>query len=165
MTTVVMLVCPGLHVSFYSLCKLPPMKYLLLAFLFISCSKTMDHPLPTAKTNKVLVSDYLIKDLDSTVLSITMEPVLYCYGYKMGQTPRPCDIFVYATVTLSKPIDKGLQIELVQKNKYNDESAVTMIIFPNITTSLLNTGFSNQNNVDVPDTYRIGKVVTISDVK
>ena len=99
------------------------------------------------------------------MLNITLEPVLYCYGYHMGQTPRPCDIFVYATVTLSKPITKGLQIELIRTNEYHDETAVTMVMLPNTTNAFLNTGFSNQNNIDVPDVFRIRKVVIIPDLK
>jgi len=137
------------------------MKYLIFALLFISCSKAIDYPLSEKKNSNVLVSSYLIKNLDSSILSIALEPALYCYGYQEDEIYRPCDIFVYATVTLSKPISKGLQIELIQKNKYNDETAVTIVILPNATTAVLNTGFTNQNNVDVPDVYRIRKVVAI----
>lgn len=137
------------------------MKYLVIAFLLISCTKSAVNTTTANKSNNVLSSSYLIQDLDSTKLSITLEPTVVCYSYKNGEIPKPCNIFVYATVTLSKPIESGLQIEL-QRQNLNDNSVVILVIAPNTVKAELNTGFQNQNNQDVPDVVRIRKVTTIS---
>lgn len=136
------------------------MKYLVIAFLFISCAKSADNTMIDKKSNNVLVSSFLVQDLDSTLLSITLEPNVVCYSYKDGETPLPCNIFVYATVHLSKPLVSEIHIEL-QRQTANDNSIVMMVIAPNTVQTVLNTGFSNQNNQDVPDVVRIRKVTIV----
>ena len=136
------------------------MRYLVIAFLLISCTKSVENTPIVKQTNNVLTSSYLVQDLGSTRLSITLEPNVVCYSYQKGAIPKPCDIFVYATVNLSKPINAGLQIELERQN-VNDNSMVVMVIAPNTTQTILNTGFQNQNNQDVPDVLRIHKITLI----
>jgi len=136
------------------------MKYLVIVILLISCTKSVENSSVAKSTNNVLNSSYLIQDLDSTRLSISLEPNVVCYSYKNGEIPKPCDIFVYATINLSKPIKAGLQIEL-QREDLNSNSTVIMVIAPNTTQTILNTGFQNQNNEDVPDVVRIRKITLV----
>jgi hypothetical protein len=136
------------------------MKYLVIVFLLISCSKSVDH-LPTVnKNSNVLESGLLIRNLDSTILSITLEPNVVCYSYQDGETSRPCDILVYATVHLSRPLVSELHIELKREN-VGDDAEVVLVIAPNTATTILNTGFSNHDNQDVPDNVRIGKITVV----
>ncbi len=88
------------------------MKYLVIAFLFISCAKSAENTTIVKKNNNVLISSFLVQDLDSTQLSITLEPTVVCYAYKDGETAPPCNIFVYATVHLSTPLASEIHIEL-----------------------------------------------------
>ena len=136
------------------------MKYLVIAFLLVSCTKSVTNTSLVHQNNNVLNSSYLVKDLGITRLSIALEPQVVCYSYQNGEIPKPCNIFVYATVNLSKPIESGLMIEL-QRQNLNDISTVVMVIAPNTTSVVLNTGFSNQNNLDVPDIVRIRKVTLV----
>lgn len=136
------------------------MKYLVIVLLLVSCSKSIENTNPVNKSSNVLASGYLVRDLDSTTLSITLEPNVVCYSYKDGEPFKPCDIFVYATIYLSKPITSELHIELKRENP-NDNAAVVLVIAPNSTTTILNTGFSNHDNQDVPDNVRIGKITIV----
>lgn len=136
------------------------MKYLVIAFLFFSCTKSIDNTPVTHQNNNVLNSSNLVQDLGNTIVSISLEPLVQCYSYQNGEIPKPCDIFVYATVKLSKPIDSRLKIELIRQN-LNDYSSVIMIIAPNTASVVLNTGFQNQNNQDVPDIMRIRNIAVI----
>ena len=130
------------------------MKYLVIAFLLVSCSKSIENTAIVNKNSNVLASSFLIRDLDSTLLSITLEPNVVCYAFKAREAPKPCNIFVYATVHLSKPLVSELHIELKRDNLI-DQSTVILVIRPNTVNTILNTGFSNPDNQDVPDNVRI----------
>ena len=136
------------------------MKYLVIVFLLVSCSKSVENSAIVQKNSNVLASPLLVRDLDSTLLSITLEPNVVCYSYRNGATPRPCNIFVYATVHLSKPLKSSLHIELKREN-LNDEAQVVLVIAPNSLVTELNTGFSNHDNQDVPDNVRIVKITVV----
>ncbi len=136
------------------------MKYLVMAFLLVSCAKSVDHSPIVHKNSNVLSSSFLVRNLDSTVLSITLEPNVVCYSYKDTATSKPCDIFVFATVHLSRPLASELHIELNREN-VGDNAQVVLVMAPNTTSAELNTGFSNHDNQDVPDNVRIGKITFV----
>ena len=136
------------------------MKYVVIAFLLVSCSKSIENSTIINKNSNVLASPFLVRDLDSTILSITLEPNVECYSFQNGATPRPCNIYVYATVQLSKPLVSELHIELKREN-VGDNAAVVLVIAPYTQKTILNTGFSNHDNQDVPDNVRIGKITVV----
>jgi hypothetical protein len=144
------------------------MKYLVIAFLFLACTKTISHPnsgtldnpSPIKVNGNIFTSNYLVKDLDSSILSITLEAYLYCYAHEENENTRPCDIFAAATVNLSKPLQTGLKIEVIKQTHYTD-SLIVIIIQPNQTEVTVNTGFSLINNIKIPDVFRIQKVTAI----
>lgn len=133
------------------------MKYLVMALLLVACSKSVDQAPVAHRNDNVLESPFLVRDLNGTLLSITLEPNVVCYSYKDGETARPCDIFVYATVHLSKPLKGELHIELKRENTGKTD-VVILVIAPNSVSTILNTGFSNHDNLDVPDNVRIEKI-------
>ncbi len=149
--------------------KLSLMKYLVIVFLFLSCSKNINHPdsgsydnpLPVKVNGNIFTSDFLVKDLDSSILSITLEAYLHCYAHEADENTQPCDVFVAAKVNLSTPLQTGLEIEVIKENQFTD-SLIVFIIQPNQTEVTLNTGFSLLSNTKIPNIFRIQKVTAIS---
>jgi hypothetical protein len=134
----------------------------------ISCTKSVTEQNNSdlvKTTTSVLQSKYLIKDLGNTVLTITMEPVVTCYSYANGQTPKPCDIFVSATCTLSNPVNTSIKVVIEKtniaeedKNTSNNVTTTTMVVnlAPNTTSLTFKSIFPNLNNQNIPDAqYRI----------
>lgn len=136
------------------------MKYLVMALLLVACSKSVDQAPVAQRNDNVLESSFLVRDLNGTLLSITLEPNVVCYSYKDGEAARPCDIFVYATVHLSKPLTDELHIELRRETSAGTDDVV-LVIAPNSVNAILNTGFSNQDNLNVPDNVRIRKITMV----
>ena len=147
------------------------MKYLVIIFLFFSCIKSVDNPASMdderiKKTNTTLESKYLIKDLGITILTITLDPMVTCYTYRNGQIPRPCDIFVDISCTLSKPITSAIRVELSKLNIMEMERApnarevesVVLIIAPNTTKITMKSTLTNLNNQHIPDIFRLDNV-------
>jgi hypothetical protein len=150
---------------------------LLLIGLFFSCTKSIDNiqPLPQTsqlkQTDQTLSSKYLVRELAGTTLAITMDPVVTCYGYRNGEQPKPCDITIEITCTLSNPIDKGISIEVqkitdvdIKKDKGNagaasQATAVMLNIAPHTTKVTLKTNLSNPDNQDIADLFRLGNVM------
>lgn len=141
------------------------MKYLLIACLFLfSCSKTAEMiqtPEKQQTTHTFLESTYLVKDLGSTLLKITLEPVLSCYGYVPGQTPRPCDIMIEVTCTLSKPISGAIKVELsrmfkadIQSPNGQTETVIQLNIAPN-TKEVIFSSRMTSNSTELRDIFRI----------
>lgn len=127
------------------------MKYLLL-LLLIGCTKSTLIP----KTDgNILYSNKLIVNLDSTVLSITLMPYLHCYSLKEN---KPCIILVEATITLSKPIQKWISLELV-RDSLGFKSSIGIVLPKNVTIIIFNTSFLLQTNIIAPqDIFRIEHV-------
>ena len=155
--------------------KIAIIKYLSISLLFFSCTKTVenniavDNPSLSKQTNTALQSIYLVKDLDSTKLTITLNPVVSCYSYKNGETPKPCNILIDINCVLSKPVQGFIKIEIekVNDNGANkagagnldpSQHAIVFNIAPNTTHITLSSTFTNPNNQDVVDTYRIAHV-------
>jgi hypothetical protein len=96
------------------------MKLLLLFFVFssvlFSCSKSLEIPPETIKTT-TSATRTLVRNLDSTVLTVTIAPVVVCYSYANGSFPRPCDAFVEITCTLSRPIQASVSVKLMCSDK------------------------------------------------
>jgi hypothetical protein len=141
-------------------------QYLSIIFLFFSCTKNADNTILSGQTITVLESRYMFKDLDSTILTIKMDPVVTCYSYRNGETPKPCDIFITITCELSRPI-KGLikaEINRIDNLEINKSSgaeelpSIVLNIAPNSTRVTLNTNISNSNNQNISDLFRIGSV-------
>jgi hypothetical protein len=96
------------------------MKLLLLFFVFssllFSCSKSLDIPPETIKTTTSAMRT-LVRNLDSTVLTVTITPVVVCYSYANGSFPRPCDAFIEITCKLSRPIQASVSVKLMCSDK------------------------------------------------
>lgn len=135
------------------------MKYLLILILFASCSKAVGIP-GTQKANTVFTSPSLEQQLDGTMLTVTMEPVVTCYSYADGEPQKPCDIFIEVTCTLSNSIAHSVSIELAKID--NDElktDPVFINIAPNVIEFSFKSSFTNQNNITIPDVFRIEKAI------
>ncbi len=146
----------------YQMKLFPPVLAFAL-FLLFSCNKSLDKPVETEKRTTLRVSD-LVRNLDSTVLTISLVPEVVCYSYPNGSVPRPCDIFVEIRCVLSRPIRAGINVELTRSNttgmlKYTVEPAmIGLYIAPNTRQISFRTTLSNKNNQAVTDTYRISSL-------
>jgi hypothetical protein len=146
-------------------------KYLLLFSLLASCTKTVEF-LPVNKTATVPESRYLIKQLGDAVLTISMEPIITCYGFRKGETPKPCNIYIEITCALSKPVPHSIKIELIKINTQNaaklwqpeNANPITLTIVPNTIRAILKSSFTNRDNQTVPDYFRIASVAVYDQV-
>jgi hypothetical protein len=142
--------------------------YLLIVLTLISCSKEINEPAPLI-TESSIETFGLNRDLDSTVLSATLLPVVTCYAYDQGETPKPCDIFVTVTCHLSRPITKRLYIEMIKVNETGwdkkgidaetDSSTMILDIAPGIQEITFTTIFSNPDNLHVAGLFTFGKII------
>jgi len=151
------------------------MKKILLIGLFVSClscTKSVTNTVTQKDTpglikviNTATDSTYFTRDLGSTTLTVSMNPVVTCYNYKDGETPKPCDIFIDIVCHLSNPINACVKVEIekrdvVEENQNAaveaDVKTVVLVIAPNTTQITFPSTFTNTNNLNVPDTqYRI----------
>ena len=143
--------------------KLSPLLVIVLSLFLFACSKNVGEP-GTQKTSTVLESRFLEKNLGATVLKITMEPVVTCYSYSNGEAPRPCEILINVTCTLSTPIQKSIQVSLGKlttdslNGLLEDPEVIGLYIAPGTKKIMFRTNLPNLNNNNIPDVFRITAV-------
>jgi hypothetical protein len=144
--------------------KLPLLLFVLTSFLF-SCTKSLDTPPEMIKTNTTGISRSLVRDLDSTVLTVTIAPVVVCYSYASGSAPRPCDTFLEIRCELSRPIWASVSLELTgSSNKQivlGSAMVLPMIGFhlaPNIKQFIIRENINGRSKEYVTETYSITSV-------
>ncbi len=149
-------------------------KCLLIGLLIscLSCTKSVtntatpkDTPGLIQAVNTAVDSTYFTRDLGSTTLTINMNPVLTCYSSNVGETPKPCNIFIDIVCHLSNPINAFVKVEIEKRDVVEqtqnagyvaDVKTVVLMIAPNTTKITFPSTFTNKNNQDVPDTqYKI----------
>jgi hypothetical protein len=108
-----------------------------LLVLLLSCTKSVDVQ-PVVKTNATYS---LEKRIDGSTVRVVLEPILVCYSYKNGQIPKPCDIFVEATVYITPKLTNHLEIALT-----NGVDKSYIVVFPGVEKTKLRSGLSNSNN-------------------
>lgn len=77
--------------------------------LLFSCTRNVDTPLEPVVDSSFQKST-IVHDLDSTVLTLTIQPTVVCYGSK--QDAGPCTLFIDITSSLSRPISAAVRIEV-----------------------------------------------------
>ncbi len=145
-------------------------KCLLIGLLVscLSCTKSVTNTITQKDTpgliqavNTAADSTYFTIDLGSTTLTINMNPIVTCYSYNTGETPKPCNIFIDIVCHLSNPINAFVKVEIekrdvVEQDQNAGVKTVVLVIAPNTTRITFPSTFTNKNNQDVPDTqYRI----------
>ena len=145
-------------------------KYLLIMFLFFSCAKKAEQLLLSGQTT-TLQSRFIIKNLDSTTLTITMDPVVTCYSYRNGETPKPCDIFITITCELSRPLKGTIKIEVEKRNQQEIHPgsegqpispAMVLSMMHNTTRSIFKTTLSNPDTQNVSDLIQVSNITVYS---
>ncbi|MEO8175000.1 MAG: hypothetical protein ABI581_18030 [Sediminibacterium sp.] len=147
--------------------KIKPYYYLLFILLLVTCSKEVNRPLVFETESSTPVYT-LSRDLGITTLSVTLVPVVTCYSYGRGETPKPCDIFIEITFHLSKPIENRLMVELVKArpddwgNKEltggSDSSMLVFDISPGTQTATFKTSFRNPDNYHISGLFTFGQI-------
>jgi hypothetical protein len=154
------------------------MKNLLIILIVISafsCAKSINDPgipFPAPEIPKNVdppsqKDDNLVRDLGNGVtLKVSLFPTLVCDA---NDSSKPCNMFVSILYTLSKPIDRYVQIEVIktnviEKNKTTNtadatETSVTVMMAPNTTALTFNSTIQVSPNEKIaPEEFRIGKV-------
>jgi hypothetical protein len=151
--------------------------------LSVSCSKTNETPVTAENPNLRSLSGqsaplekrFVVNGRDTIVLKLVMEPAVACYSYKNGETPKPCDIFIDFTVTLSQPVAGYVSIDITKKNiatpkdpKPDGATNGTGVVFtlaPNTTRFTYRSSFRNNNNITVAENqFSIENVVCYNKV-
>lgn len=146
-----------------------------VCLLAVSCRKAIDTP-PSAESPKLrstntasapLESKFLVNG-EEVILKIVMEPALVCESYRNGETPKPCNIFVDFTCTLSQPVNGYVTAEVQKTNREAADSklegaetseGIAFNIAPNTTKITYRSAFRNNNNLIVAENrFRIKKV-------
>lgn len=131
---------------------LTTMKYILF-LLLISCSKTtVTEPM---KADSIRVVDSVSVQVGGTSLVVRLDPILTCQSYKDNDPVKYCDIFVYATIKVLNPIDKGIKIEFSRGNEHP-----VIIVAPMTKEVTLNTGIRNSSTTALVGQYYIDNVST-----
>jgi hypothetical protein len=142
-----------------------------VCLLAISCRKAIDGPAPAdlpilRSTNSVsapLEKRFMVNARDTVILKLVMEPVVICYSYNTGETPKPCDIFIVFTCTLSQPVNGYVKVDIQQKNQIaftdpkpegvKNEAAIVFNITPNTTKFTYRSTLQNNNNIAVAENH------------
>ncbi|MBV9988543.1 MAG: hypothetical protein JO301_12755 [Chitinophagaceae bacterium] len=142
-----------------------------ILFLYCSCSKQVASPAAgQAEVKAVQDTRSMIKDLDSTVLTLKLVPLVQCASYPNGGALIPCKITVQMICELSKPIAATIKAEVLKSDAVEqpesghaggaepDPLKIVLILAPNTTRASFVTDFSNPDNNTVADLYRLGAV-------
>lgn len=146
--------------------------FIILVPLFLEmqgCTKSVEKlPENYTTTTQELGSSYFEKDLDSTILTIQLTPVITCYSYNKYTTPKPCEILVKFTCQLTQPLHSYLRIQikrtlqpsgslLVDPDQLNNDD-LFIILSPFTQYTSLSSHYVNGSTAIVSDIYRIGTI-------
>lgn len=97
------------------------MRLLLLPAIFISlsffsCVKEINTPSETLRTTNSTEKKNWVINLDSSILTVTINPVLSCYSYANNEAPRPCDVDMELSCSLTRPIAAAIRVEVEKKS-------------------------------------------------
>ncbi len=112
---------------------------------------------------------FVVNGHDTVVLRLVMSPALVCYSYRNGETPRPCNIFIEFTCTLSQPVNGYVKVDVQRTNMVgmNDpklvgsenQSGVSFNIAPNTTKYTYRSTLQTDNNQMVAEnSFKIDNV-------
>lgn len=148
-----------------------------VCLLAISCRKASDAPVP-AENPKLrsmngesdpLETKFVVNGQDTVTLKLVMEPVITCSSYKTGETPKPCNILIQFSCTLSEPVNGYVKVD-VQKNNIVESgdrltegsetgNGLAFSIAPNTTRFVYTSSFQNNNTLEVAENaFRIENV-------
>jgi hypothetical protein len=152
---------------------------ILVVISAISCAKSINEPPVSFASPEIPVNppaqkgDNLTRDLgNGVILKVSLFPNLVC---DPTDSSKPCNLFVSILYTLSKPIAKNVQIDviktnLVEKNKNTNatgitETTITVMLSPNTTQLIFNSQLQVSPNEKIaPEEFRIGKVIIFQKV-
>ncbi|MDB5209721.1 MAG: hypothetical protein JWQ30_548 [Sediminibacterium sp.] len=149
----------------------------LVSIITISCQKAIDtQPQPKALELKTMSTEtspieakFVVNGHDTVVLQLVMSPALVCYSYRNGETPKPCNIFIEFTCTLSQPVNGYVKVDVQRTNIIgtNDPkpsgsentAGVSFNIAPNTTRYTYRSTLQTDNNQMVAEnSFRIDNV-------
>lgn len=158
--------------------KLIQLSFLTAVMYLTGCTKEVTYPLAdviTGTQTEIGMGYTLVKDLDSTVLTIEITPAITCYTYKYGQPLKPCDIRIYFNCNLTKPVNEWLRIDIrkktsgliigTTKTEMTDLPDIVLNIAPHNTHAYFNSFFENADLNQVPDVFRIDQVILYKERK
>lgn len=136
-------------------------------FLF-SCTRSADLPQQPDGPENSFEKRTIVQNLDSTVLTLTIQPSVVCYGADAGNAP--CNLIVNLHCSLSKPIAAGLRIEIekitmaevkdsTSLNAETYEPNIVLNLAPYRTSISVTTGnIINDSPETIRDKYRLKSV-------
>jgi hypothetical protein len=163
--------------------KPPEMRQILLfsilAIATLSCTKSALHTEQKETVSKEIntardaVPEMSVFFGDETKIKVNVkaEPFVICDSYQDNATPKPCNIYIDFTCTLSQAVNNYVRIEiersnLVQVDKtdrgegdttvstppvFDAGARITLIIPPNAKSMVFRSTLSNPNNSNVPE--------------
>jgi hypothetical protein len=78
--------------------------------MLFSCTRNVDTPLEPNSVDSSFQKRTIVHNLDSGVLTVTIQPTKVCYGTEPES--GPCNLFVDITCTLSRPISAAVRTEI-----------------------------------------------------
>lgn len=158
--------------------KLIQLSFLTAVMYLTGCTKEVTDPLAnviTSTQTEIGTGYILVKELDSTELTIEISPAITCYTYKYGQPLNPCDIRIYFNCNLTKPVNGWLRIDIRKKTsglligttnaEISDLPDIVLNIAPRTTNAYFNSFFKNADLNQVPDIFRIDQVIMYKEGK
>lgn len=152
------------------------MKILFYTILFLltlgiqGCKKTAENVTELyTTTTQNLGSSFFEKNLDSTILTLQLTPVITCYSYTKNNSVKPCEILVEFICQLSQPLHSYLRIQIIRtirpsgtlltdpENFLNTDD-LYLVISPNTQYVTLSSHYVNGSTQSVSDIYRIGTI-------
>jgi ABC-type Fe3+-hydroxamate transport system substrate-binding protein len=81
-----------------------------VSMLLFSCTRNVDTPLEPASIDSSFQKRTIVHDLDSTVLTLTIQPTKVCFANEPES--GPCNLLIDITGTLSRPVSASVRIEV-----------------------------------------------------
>jgi hypothetical protein len=145
----------------------------MLAMATVSCTKSVqpEQIVNTRLESESQMTAYVGSGANSALVTVKTEPYVVCESYQDGETPKPCNIFISFTCTLSQPLSNSVRVEiersnLVQVNPdpaaegesggsnppiYDPGARISLIIPANTTALVFKSTLSCLNNNNSPE--------------
>jgi hypothetical protein len=147
----------------------------MLAIAGVSCTKSVQNAEPPEQPATRLESAsgmmaYIGSGENRTLVTVKAEPYVVCESYQAGQDPKPCDIFVSFTCTLSQPLNSAVRVEIARSNlvqvnpdpveedssasnehRFGPEGHIICTIPANSTTMVFRSTLRCLNNNEIPE--------------
>jgi hypothetical protein len=145
----------------------------MLAMATVSCTKSVqpEQIVNTRLESASQMTAYVARAASSTLVTVKTEPYVVCESYQDGESPKPCNIFISFTCTLSQPLSSSVRVEIERSNLvqinpdpsaegqpsgpnppiYDPGARISLVIPANTTTLVFRSTLSCSNNNNSPE--------------